>query len=152
MNGVRHELLEACVLDTGDALRAREVRCRLISTRLTLTRVIYQKLRHLSERPTLFAVVDDQSDAACLRRTNALLDAVCEIRAARADVRAEDIRAIALIVNPTGQWAHRVMEGCRVTEDIQRRAADRRQKNVQVATRDQLRIHAGGLLEQGSTQ
>ena len=147
MNGVGHELLEARVLDTRDAFRAREIGRGLISTRLTFARVIYQKFRNLAERPSLFAIVDDQPDATRLGRPNALLDAVGEIRAACTDVRAENVRAVALIVDPTGQCPRRVAHGCRVAEDIQRGTADRRQKNVQVATRDELRIHPGGLLE-----
>ena len=83
MKGIGHQLLEACVLDTCHALGARKVRCRLISTRLALARVVYQEFRNLTERPPLLAVVDDQSGAARLSRPNALLDAVGKIRAAR---------------------------------------------------------------------
>ena len=57
---VRHQLLEAHVLDAGDALGALEVGRGAVAARLALARVVDQELGHLAERPALLAVVDDQ--------------------------------------------------------------------------------------------
>src|SRR5438477_632155 len=139
MNDIGHQLLKSRILHPGDALCAREVRCGLISARLTLTCVIYQKFRDLTERPPLLAVIDDQSGATCLRRPDAFLNAVSQIGATGADVGAENVRAVTLVVDPTSQWTRRITDGGRVTKDIQSGASDRRQENMQVAPCHQLR-------------
>ena len=50
---------------------------------------------HLAERAALFPIIHDHAGAAALRRMHALLDAVQQVRPTRANVRAEDIRAVA---------------------------------------------------------
>ncbi len=82
----------------------------------------------------------------------ALLDAVNEIRPAGADVGAEHVGAVALVVHAAGERAALVPHAARIAEDVERDAADRRQEHREVRTRDQLRIHAAGLLEQRAAQ
>src|ERR1700691_5343875 len=108
---VRHELLEARVLHAGYALRPRKIGCSLVTARLSLACVVHQKLGDFTERASFFAVVDDEPRAAGLRFTHAFFDAVRQVRTAGADVRTEDVRAIALIVNTAGELPGRVMNG-----------------------------------------
>ncbi len=144
--------MEARILNASNAFRAREIRGSLIATRLPFTRVVDEKFSDLTERPTLLAVVDDQARSSGLGGADAFLDAMGEIGATRTDIRAENIRAIAFVVDPTGQGSRRIMDGGRIPEDIQRGATYRRQEYVNVATSHQLRIHACRLLEQRTTQ
>ena len=51
-----------------------------------------------------------------------------------------------------GEFHVRVGQVARVAEDVDRLPADRRQEHLQVASRDQFRVHAPGLLEQGAAQ
>ena len=132
MQHIGHELLETRVLYARDALGAREIGRRLVAARLALAGVVDQKLGHFAECPPFLAVVDDESGAATLRAADALLDAMREIRSTGADVRAEDVRAVAFVVNPTGQRARRIVHRRRVTKNIERHAADGRQKHMQV--------------------
>ena len=50
---------------------------------------------HLAQRTALFPIIHDHAGAAALRRMYALFDAVQQVRPTRANVRAEDIRAVA---------------------------------------------------------
>ena len=99
---VRHELLEARVLDAGDAFGALEIGRRLVAARLALAGVVDEELRHLAERAAFLAVVDDDAGAALLGLLHAFLDAVHEIGPAGADVGAEHVRAVALVMHPAG--------------------------------------------------
>ena len=107
---VRHQLLEAHVLHAGDALGALEIGRGAIAARLALARVVDQELGDLAERPALLAVVDDQPDAAGLGGRDADLDAVHQIGPAGADVGAEHVRAVALVVHPAGDLRGRIGE------------------------------------------
>ena len=75
-----------------------------------------------------------------------------EIGAARADVRAEDVGAVALVVHPAGDARARVVELLDVAKQIDRSAADRGQENLQIQPGHELREHAAGLLEQCAPQ
>ena len=145
---VGHELLEAHVLDAGHAFGALEIRRRAIAADLPLARVVDQELRHLAERTAFLAVVDDEAHAALLRHLDADFDAVREVGAARADVGAEHVGAVALVVDAAGDLGRRRLPSCAdVAEEVERHPADRRQEDVQIGTRDELREHAAGLLE-----
>src|ERR1700733_12736124 len=152
MQHIGHELLETSVLYARDALGAREIGGGLVAARLALAGVVDEKLGHFSERPPFLAVIDNESGATALRPADALLDAMREIRTTGANVRTKDIRPVALVVNPTGQRARRVMNRCRVAKNIERHAADGGQKHVDVVTRHQLGIHPTGLLEKSAPQ
>src|SRR6185312_2454952 len=136
----------------GDTLGPREVGGGLVTARLTLACVVHEKLRDFSECPTFLAIVDDESGTAGLSLAHAFLDAVREIRAAGADVRPENVGAIALIVDAACEWPRRIVNGARVTENIERHTANGGQEHVQITTRHQLGIHAAGLLEKGTPQ
>src|SRR5438046_997590 len=103
-----------------------------------------------SARPSLRKYASSPR-AAVLRAANALLDRVREVRTAGTDGRTENVRAVALIMHARGQWHARVADAAHVAEQIQRLTADRRQEQLDVAARDELRIHARGLLEQRVT-
>ena len=149
---VRHQLLEAHVLHAGDALGAREVGRGAVAALLALARVVDQELGDLAERAAFLAVVDDQADAAVLRGRDALLDAVRQVRPAGADVGAEHVGAVALVVHAAGELARRIGERGEIAEDVDGLAADRRQEHLEVGPGDQLREHAAGLLEQRAAQ
>src|SRR5262245_6933265 len=91
---IRHQLLKAHVLHAGDALGPREILLGTVAALLTLAGVVDEELGHLAEPAAFLAEVDDQPDAAALRAADAFLDRVGEIRPARADIGAEDIRAV----------------------------------------------------------
>ena len=120
MDHVRHQLLEARVLHAGDALGALEIGRGRVAALLALARVVDQELGDLAERPALLAVVDDDAEAAGLRRARAFLDAVHEIGPAGADVGAEHVRAVALVVHAAGDRRARDRRAWR------RRRTDRR--------------------------
>src|ERR1039458_5539048 len=123
---IGHELLEACVLYAGNTLRSRKIGRGLVASRLALASIVHQELRDLAERPPFLTVVDDESRAACLGLAYALLDTVREIGAAGANIRAENVRAIAFVVHATGQAARRIADRRGITEDVKRGAANRR--------------------------
>ena len=86
-------------LHAGDHLGALEVRLCRVAALLALARVVHHELRHLAQRAPLLAEVDDQPGAALLRRADALLDPVDQVRAARANVGAEHVGAVTLVVD-----------------------------------------------------
>src|SRR5262249_1658840 len=106
----------------------------------------------LAERATFLAVVDDNAELALLRGAGAFLDPVDQVGTAGADVRAEYVRAVALVVHPTGDPRQRIGKPTDIAGQIDRDAAHRRQEHAHVGARDELRINAGGLLEQGAPQ
>ena len=152
MQHVGHQFLKAHVLHAGDAFRALEIGIRPVAAGLALARVVDQELGHVAQPPAFLAVVDDQTGAAALRGLDADLDAVREVGPAGADVGAEDVGAVALVVHPAGELAFRIGDRGHVAEDIGRGAADRRQEDVQVGSCHQLGEHAAGLLEQRAPQ
>src|SRR6266481_2177052 len=102
VENVGHQLLKAHVLHTGDAFGTAEIGVGGVAARLPLAGVVDEELSDLAQRPPLLAVVDDDPDPALLGGLDADFDAVDEVRTARADIGAEDIRAIALVMNPAG--------------------------------------------------
>src|SRR5436190_10949601 len=152
MQHVRHQLLKAHVAHAGDAFGALEVAGRPVAALLALARIVDQELGHLAERAAFLAIVDHQADPTRLRHLDGDLDAVREIRPAGADVRPEHVGAVALVVHAAGERRQTVAELRRIAEAVNRGAADRRQKYLEIGVRDQLRIHAAGLLVQAATQ
>ena len=73
---------------------------RLVPTFLPFTHVVHQVLRNFSQSSTFLPKVDNNTSTAPLRRLDALLDGVREVRSTRADVAAEDVGTIALVVDP----------------------------------------------------
>src|SRR5580700_8361410 len=129
MHGVRHQLLEAGVLNAGNAFGALEIGRRRVAALLPLARVIDQEFRDLAQRPAFLAVIDDDAETAGLATAGTFLDAVNQIRPAGADVGAEYVGAVALVVDPAGDLRTRVIEFSDVAEQINRGAADRRQED-----------------------
>ena len=95
---------------------------------------------------------DDEADAAALRAGDALLDGVREVGPAGADVGAEHVGAVAFVVHAGGEFDLGIRQVGRVAEDVDGLPADRRQEHLEVAARDQLGVHAAGLLEQHAPQ
>ena len=102
MQHIGHELLKAHVLHAGDALGAGKILIGAIAALLPLARVVDQELGDLAKRAAFLAKIDDEANAAGLRRRNALLDRVHQIWPARADIAAKDVRAVALVVHARG--------------------------------------------------
>ena len=125
MEHVGHELLEAHVLGAGDALGALEIGLRPVAALLALARVVNQELGDLAQRPAFLAIVNDQPGAAVLGRFDADLDPMHEIGPAGADVGAEHIRAVALVVHPASKLATRVAHCRGIAEAVDGDAADR---------------------------
>src|SRR2546429_58528 len=68
---VRHQLLEAGVLNASDTFGALEILGRRIAAFLTLAGVIDEKLRHFAERTAFLAIVDDDAESPALARARA---------------------------------------------------------------------------------
>ena len=149
---VRHQLLEAGILHAGDAFGALEIVRGGVAALLALAGVVDQELGDLAERAAFLAVVDDDAEAARLAGARAFLDAVDQIGTAGADVGAEHVGAVALVMHAAGDPGAVVGQLGDVAEQIDRHAADRRQEHLQVGPGHQLRKHAGGLLEQRAAQ
>jgi hypothetical protein len=115
---VGHQLLEAHVLHAGHALGAREILVGRVAAHLALARVVDQELGHLAERAAFLARVGDEAHAAALRALDALFDGVREVGAAGADVGAEHVRAVALVVDARGEFHLGVGQVARVAEDV----------------------------------
>ncbi len=148
MQAVGHELLKAHVLHARDTLGAQEVGLGSVAADLPFARVVHQELGDLTERAPFLAVVDDESVAALLGAADALLDAVGEVRPAGADVGAEYVRAIALVVHAAGERHVAFGEPLGVAEHVDRVSADGRQKDLEVAAGHELREHPAGLHEE----
>ena len=148
VHDIRHQLLESGVLHAGDAFGALEILGRGIAAFLTLAGVIDQKLRDLAERAAFLAVVDDDAEPAGLACARAFLDAVNQIGTAGADIRTKHVGAVAFVMHAAGYPGGMIRQFADVAEQIGRRAADRRQKDLQIRPGHQFRKHAGGLLEQ----
>eukprot|EP00964_Phaeocystis_antarctica_P051307 scaffold29926_cov69-Phaeocystis_antarctica.AAC.9 len=119
---------------------------------LPLARVVDHELGHLAEGAPLLAVVHDEPRTALLRRQHALLDAVHQVGAARADVRAEDVGAVTLVVHAHGERLARVGDRVRVAHDVGGAASYGRQEDGEVRARDELGEHAARVLEEHAAQ
>jgi len=123
---IRHQLLKAHVLHAGNALGAAEIAVDGIAAWLSLAGVVDEELGNLTERAALLAAVNNDPDPAPLRGLDADSDPVNEIRAAGANVRAEDIRTVALVVDAAGDHRARLRETLDLAKEINRRATDGR--------------------------
>src|SRR5215471_267703 len=152
MKNVRHQFLKPHVLYAGDAFGAAEIGIWAIAARLALAGVVDEEFGDLAKGSPFLAVVDDDPDPAPLRGLDADLDAVHEIGPARANVGAEHVRAVALVMHSAGDYATWLGDLLDGAEEVNRRAADRRQEHLDVGPGDKLREHAAGFLEQGAPQ
>ena len=123
-----------------------------VAAHLALARVVDEELGHLAQRAALLAGVGHQTHTAALGALDALLDRMREIGPAGADVRAEHIRAVALVVHACGQLHGGITQVAAIAEDVDGLPADRRQEHLQVRARDEFGIHATGLFEQHAAQ
>ncbi len=102
MHHIRHQLLEARILHAGNAFGAFEILRSGVAALLAFARVVDQKFGNLAERTAFLAVVDDDAETAGLAGARAFLDTVNQIGAAGADIGAEHVGAVALVVNAAG--------------------------------------------------
>src|SRR6185503_9911125 len=93
---------ESRVLHAGNALGALEILRRRIAALLALACVVDQEFRDLAQRAAFLAVVDDDAEPAGLPGARALLDSVKQVGPAGANVGAEHVRAVALVVHAAG--------------------------------------------------
>ena len=68
------------------------------------------EINHLSKCSAFLAEVDHDPDATALSALDGLLDSEDEVRAARANVGSEDVRAIALVVYAKSELLGRVAD------------------------------------------
>ncbi len=100
--------MKAHVLSAGDTFGTGKISLGAVATLLSFTGVVDEKLGHFTQGATFFAIVDDETGTAGLRGLNALLKTMDEIGSARANVRAEHVRAIALVMDANRQRPIRV--------------------------------------------
>lgn len=79
-------------------------------------------------------------------------DAVGEVGSAGANVAAEHVAAVALVVNSAGAGEVLVAQLGRVAENVDGNAANGREENVEVGAGDELGEHAASLLEQAAAE
>ena len=107
---------------------------RLVTSFLAFPHVVHQILRNLTQSSPLLPEVDDDARAAALRGFNTLLDGVCEIRSTGADVAAEDVRPITLVVDAHRELHIFVFDLAGVAPYISGHAADGRQEDLEVVS------------------
>ena len=71
----------------------------LVAALLALAHVVHEILRDLAEGPTFLSKIHHDARAAALRRLDALLDGMGQVRSTRADVAPKHIGAITLVVD-----------------------------------------------------
>src|SRR6516165_3502362 len=152
MDHIRHQLLKAGILHAGDAFSALEIGRGGVSSLLALARVVDQELRHLAECASFLAVVYDDAQSGGLSAARAFFDTVDKIRPASADIGAEDVGPVALIMYPARNEGARVLQLLNVAEQIDGGASHRRQEDLEIEPGHELRKHSGCLLEQRATQ
>lgn len=130
--------MEPHVLDPGNILRPLKVLASAVLS--SLTRVVHEVFGHLSKRTTLFPEVDDYAAAALLGLLDCLFHAEDEVWPARADIRAEDIAAVALVVDTEGKAHVRIRHLGRVAEDVDGQTADGWEEELNVMAGNQLRV------------
>lgn len=146
MTHIRHECLEAHVLDTGDVFGSLEVfACTIFSA---FPSVVHEILGHLAEGSSFLAEIDDNTAAALLRLLHSLFHTEDEIRATCANIGAKDIAAVALVVNTQSETNVRVRHLGWVAEDVYSQATNRRHEELDVVSSNQLGIGSTSLLEQ----
>jgi hypothetical protein len=129
-------LLKSSILHSSDLLCASKVLCSRISAFLPLARIVHQVLGHFSETAALFAEVNHDATTASLCRLDAFFNGMRQIRPARADITPKDVTSVALIVDPTGQFNIFVRYRVRIAPDVNRQAADGREKYLNVGSGD----------------
>ena len=147
---IRHQSLEAHVLDASNILCAFEVFASAILS--SLSRVIHEVFCHLTEGATFFSEVDDDTAAAFLGLLDSLFDTKNQVWSASADVRTEDIASITLVVNSERQSYVRISHLCRITENVYSQSADGWEEELDVMAGDQLWVGATCFLEQSSAK
>src|SRR6185295_17143109 len=149
---IGHELLEPRILHAGHAFRPLEISSSCVTPLLALARVVDEKFGHLAEGAPFLAVVDYDAESTRLGTACAFFDAVDEVRSAGADIRAEHVGAVAFVMHAAGNVRPGTAEILHITHQINRGAANGRQKDLQVEPGHQLGIHACGLLKQRPAQ
>ena len=94
---IRHERLETHILNSRDVLRSFEVFARSVFS--AFSRIVYKVLGHFTKRTAFLAEVDNNTTTALLSFFHGLFDSEGQVRTACANVRPEDITAIAFVVN-----------------------------------------------------
>mmetsp|Transcript_51127 Transcript_51127/g.122994 ORF Transcript_51127/g.122994 Transcript_51127/m.122994 type:complete len:429 (-) Transcript_51127:1632-2918(-) len=144
---VWHENLESRVRHARHLLCAVEILRGPVAAFLALAHVVDEVLCHLSQGAALLPEVNANSCSSPLGTLDALLDGVRQVRPASADVGAEHVAAIALIVHAAGELHGLVGDLLGVAPDVYCHATNERQEQLEVPPRQQLRIHGVGLLE-----
>lgn len=142
---IRHQCLEPHVLDTGNVFGSLEIFARPVFSSLAC--VVYEVLGHLTESATFFAEVDDNTTTPLLSLLDGFFYTEDEIRSASADIRAEDVASVALVVNAEGETGVGVGHFCWVTEDVNSQPTDWGKEELDVMSSDKLRVRSTSLLE-----
>mmetsp|Transcript_24443 Transcript_24443/g.66386 ORF Transcript_24443/g.66386 Transcript_24443/m.66386 type:complete len:365 (+) Transcript_24443:461-1555(+) len=145
------ELVEALVGEAGHAVRLAEVGLDRVALG-TLASIVHEELGHLAQGVALLARVDDEARAAGLSRLDAALDTVEQRGPARGLVAAEDVRVAGLVVDANGERLGRIRDGGHAANHVHGHAIDGGHEKLDVGARDELRVHACGLLMEDAAQ
>lgn len=147
---IRHECLESHILDSSDVLCSLEVLARPVFSAFPC--IVYEVLGYFTEGTAFFAEVDNNTTTALLRFLHCLFNTKGEVWTACANVRPENVTAVAFVVNTECQADIRVRHLCWVAEDVYGKTTNGREEELDVVARNQLGVRAASLLEQCSTE
>jgi hypothetical protein len=147
---IRHQRLEAHVLDASNVFGALEVVGSAIGTPLPC--VIYQVFSHFAQRSALFAEIYDYSAAAILSFLDRFFNAEEKIRSTGANVRPEDITSIALVVDSQRQADRIIRHFGGIAETVHSEATNGRQEDFNVAASNKLWVASTSMLKQRASQ
>ena len=119
--------------------------------------VYFDKFRFLTRADLLRDVAHEVAGllapgTALLGRLHTDFETMDEIRPARADVRAKNVRTVTFVMHAYGQRSGGIGNRRHRSDNVDRQAPDRWQKHVEVRACHQFRKHASSLLEQGMTE
>lgn len=126
MQDIRHQRLKAHILHPRDILRALEILARAIGA--AFPRVVHEILGHFPQGAAFLAEIDDDAGATGLGFFDRFLNAEDEVGAAGADVGAEDVGAVAFVVDAEGEAHARVRHLGWVAKAVDGEAADGREE------------------------
>lgn len=126
--------MESHILDSSNVLCSPEVFGCLIFT--TFSGVVDEIFGHFTKGTTFLSEVDDHPAATFLGFLDCLFDTKNEVRTTGADVRTEDIAAVAFVVDTEGEPDVGIGHFGRVAKNVNGQTANWREKKLDVMTSD----------------
>merc|ERR1711939_464328 len=152
MKRIGHKSLKASILDACNLFCALEVTFSRVAPFLSLSCIVNQILQYFSQRSSLLSKINDDPATSLLCGLDAFLDSMSQIRSTSTDVAPKNITAVAFVVDAACEFDIFIRDRVWITPDINGQTTNRREKNLNIGTRDQLGIHSIGHTENRTTQ